>query len=243
MLSDDAPAEAIARVIRLLDPPAPAQRGVGAITGITGPRGAPGRTEIAVALALARSRRGSSLLVDYDLDAPAIAIRLGVAPRPDVVDAADTVHAKGTIDETAIRTWHGIAAIVASIRSDEPEVRPELLDDLLSAASGQFDHVTVDLGPEPRATVDQTIVVAEGTPLGIVRAAQTIDRGTLDRPALVLNRVAREEAAEAVTATRRWTGLDPLAVVLDDPRIADRARRAEPAIRSLARALRRLEVA
>jgi hypothetical protein len=57
----------------------------------------------------------------------------------------------------------------------------------------------------------------------------------------VLNRVHRPQAAEVVAAARRWTGLDPAALVAERAAITAAARAAQPPARPLCRALRRLE--
>lgn len=67
------------------------------MTAVVGSRGAPGCTEVAIAYALARSSDVSCLLIDLDLDAPAVAVRLGLAPRPDLTDAADAVRSAGEL--------------------------------------------------------------------------------------------------------------------------------------------------
>jgi Flp pilus assembly CpaE family ATPase len=241
ILSDDTPAEAIARAVRLLDPPADRATAPtrGRVVGIVGARGAPGRTEIAVAVARALASSHRTLLVDLDLDAPSIAIRLGLAPRPDVVDASDEVHTSGALDDAALHRWEGVSVLVASHRP--VRIRPEAADDLLTAAAIGFERVVVDSGivPEPPAA-DDIVLVAEGTPLGIVRAAHLVSTWTGPTPTLVLNRVPREEAGDVVLAARRWTGLEPEAVILEDPRIRDRARRAELPSRTLARMVDRI---
>ncbi|HSG78591.1 MAG TPA: hypothetical protein VLD62_03350, partial [Acidimicrobiia bacterium] len=241
VLSDDTPSETIARAVQLLDPPAerPSGPARGRVVGIVGARGAPGRTEVAVAVARALGSSHHTLLVDLDLDAPSIAIRLGLAPRPDVVDASDQVHATGTFDATALHQWEGVSVLVASHRP--MSIRPEALEDLLTAAAIRFERVVVDTGfdPEP-PPADDVVLVAEGTPLGIVRASRLVADWSGPTPTLVLNRVPREEAGDVVLAARRWTGLEPVAVILEDPRIRERARRADLPSRTLARVVDRI---
>ncbi|MDX1690069.1 MAG: hypothetical protein R3290_03490 [Acidimicrobiia bacterium] len=244
VLADDTPSEGITRAVRLLDPPAaPTGPPRGRVTAVVGPRGAPGRTEIAFGLATAFSDTHDTLLVDLDLEAPALAVRLGLAPRPDVLDASDGVHATGTLEDTALRGRNRLSVLVASHRPDQPGLRPEAADDLLTAAAARFERVVVDAGiTSDPVGADDVVLVADASPTGIVRAAHMTDAWTGPRPTLVLNRVPREDAADVVTAVRRWTGLDPAAVVLDDARIRDRARRAGPPARSLARMAERMAV-
>jgi len=57
------------------------------------------------------------------------------------------------------------------------------------------------------------IVVADASPTGIVRTAAVLGEWAGSPPRLVLNRVDPGHGGEAVTAVRRWTGLDPVALV------------------------------
>ena len=65
----------------------------GRLISVTGPRGAPGRTEIAVALAKELATTKTTALVDLDFEAPGVGLRLGLRPGPglhDLVDDVDT---------------------------------------------------------------------------------------------------------------------------------------------------------
>ena len=53
---------------------------------------------------------------------------------------------------------------------------------------------------------DLAVLVAEASPVGLVRAARLAADWAGPRPWLVLNRVHRAQAAEVVAAARRWTG-------------------------------------
>ena len=238
VLSDDTPTEAIARAVRLLEPPAPTEPGArrGRVTAVVGARGAPGRTEVALALALAHTRRSPCLLVDLDLGAPSLAIRLGLPPRPDVLDASDEVHATGALAGPSVQQWEDLSVVVASHRTPPAHLRPEAIGDLLCAASARYPQVVVDAGCDSDLPgTDNVILVVEGSPTGIVRAAHLTSSWDGRRPTIVVNRVPRDDAADVVTAVRRWTGLDPAAVILDDPRIRERSRRGAPPARSLTR--------
>jgi Flp pilus assembly CpaE family ATPase len=235
VLSDDAPAETIARAVRLLESPAEIEDDGprGRVVAVVGARGAPGRTEVAVSMACGSARTHSTLLVDLDLAAPSVAIRLGLPPRPDVIDASDEIHMTGELSDASLRQWRRLPVLVASHRPTD--LRAEARDDLLTAAAARFERVVVDAGPGPEApTADDIVLVAEGTPAGLVRAAHLVSDWSGPTPILVLNRVPRDEAGDVVGAARRWIGLDPEAVVLEDARIRERARRADTPARSLA---------
>lgn len=97
VIPDDLPAEAMLREIRLLEPASSRAAVEFPLVAVTGPRGAPGRTEVALALAWLMAGHGIVVLADGDLEAPGVAIRMGVPPRPDLTDAVDEVHGSGSI--------------------------------------------------------------------------------------------------------------------------------------------------
>ena len=63
----------------------------------------------------------------------------------------------------------------------------------------------------PHLTADDIVLVAEGTPIGLVRAAALTAAWVGPKPRLVLNRVPDRIRDDVVGAARRWTGLDPAA--------------------------------
>jgi len=85
LLPDTVDVRTIVTAIRFISPSTALleRGGTGAVVSVIGARGAPGTTEIALALAWESGRRTPTLLIDLDLTAPSIAIRLGVPPRPD----------------------------------------------------------------------------------------------------------------------------------------------------------------
>ena len=80
---------------------------------------------------------------------------------------------------------------------------------------------------------DLAVLVAEASPIGLVRAARLAADWAGPRPWLILNRVHRPRAAEVVAAARRWTGLEPTALVPESAAITIAARAARPPARSL----------
>jgi MinD superfamily P-loop ATPase len=249
VLDDTVPVDAILQTIRFLAPPtAPGAEDVGgAVVAVTGPRGAPGRTEVALALASRWARKRRTILIDLDLDAPALAIRLGLSPRPDLTDAADRVRETGAIPAGTARAVGRLHVVVGSHRPGEPSLRRALVEDVVEAAAAAYPVVVLDAGEtDPDDPIlkraDHAVLVVDAGALGIVRAARAVAEWSGPPPALVLNRVGRGRTDEATVAARRWTGLDPAAFVPDHRAIAEATRHAGPPDRRLDRALSRLQV-
>jgi MinD-like ATPase involved in chromosome partitioning or flagellar assembly len=237
VLPDDLGAEGMLREIRLIEPAAHRAEGTAPLVVVTGPRGAPGRTEIALALAWNSSGRVPTTLIDADLDAPALAVRLGIPPRPDLADAVDSVHGSGSLPLALLHDIGRLAVLPGSHRPGEPPLRPEPIFDVVDAAR-YSRKVVVDAGPWPAnlevtKAATEAVIVAEGSPLGIVRAAAVTSEWTGPPPRLVLNRVRPADRSEVVAAIRRWTGLEPAAVIPPLSRIAGSVRGAGAPVRKL----------
>ncbi len=247
VISDDHPPSDILQTIRFLHPGRGRPRGKasGRLVAVTGGRGAPGRTEVALALSWNMAASRSVLLIDADLEGPSLAIRAGCPPRPDITDAADAVRNDGWLAPAAIHRFGNVRLIVGSHRPGEPLLRESLVEDVVEASLGSVDVVVVDLGPHPAGRgivkrADQAVVVVDSTATGLVRAARLVDDWAGPPPVLVLNRVPKGGSQDVVEAARRWTGLEPAALLRDHPRVRDAARRAAPPERALRRSLTRL---
>lgn len=217
----------------------------GVLVAVTGSRGAPGRTEVALALAWNLTGDLKTLVLDADLEAPSLAIRLGLPARPDLADAADTCRITGDLSTDVVHERDGVSFVVGSHRPGEPPLRRSLVGDVVDAALGRFDVVVADLGPyggdaELLKQADSAVLVASGDAVGIVRAARTAAEWAGPPPALVLNRVTGQSSRESVIAARQWLGLDPVAVIKEDRRIGAAAQSAQPPARTLRRQLQRI---
>lgn len=248
LLPDDTPTTGVLQAIRFLRPDAqlPPSSPAGQVVAVTGGRGAPGRTEIAVALAGLWAAKHRTLLVDLDIDAPALAVRLGRAPRPDLTDVADAVRGSGELPGAAVQQVGDLSLVVGSHRPGEPAIRPTLAEDVVDAAAAGYERVVLDLGPfQPDDRLlkraDHALLVAEASPAGLVRAARAAAEWSGPPPALVLNHVGKD-GAEAVAAARRWIGLEPAAVVPSHPKIREGARRSLPPHRAIRRPLRNVSL-
>jgi MinD superfamily P-loop ATPase len=226
ILPDTSDVRTIVTAIRFISPlTAPLDRdGTGTVTAVIGPRGAPGTTEVALGLAWESGRTVSTILIDLDLDAPSIAIRLGLPPRPDITDAADGVRMTGTIARDTEQQTGPITVITGSHRLGEASIRPAMINDLVDAATVRFDRVIVDLGAaDPDIPIlkraDTAILVIDASAVGIVRAAHLVASWAGPPPTIVLNRAASNRHGDVIAATREWTGIDPAAVIPDRPSI------------------------
>jgi Flp pilus assembly CpaE family ATPase len=226
LLPETADVRTIVTAIRFISPLSDAidRSGTGTVTAVTGPRGAPGTTEVALGLAWEFGRDAATVLIDLDVDAPSIAIRLGLPPRPDITDVADQVRTNGLIDASAVHRKGPISVITGSHRIGEAPLRTTMIEDLVDAATVAFDRVVVDLGTStPDDPVlkrsDTAVLVADASAVGVVRAAHVIAAWAGPPPTIVLNRVAPRSQADVMTAAREWTGIEPAAVIPDRPSI------------------------
>lgn len=243
-LPDSTEVSALVQAIRFVAPTRrleePAQRGT--VTAVLGTHGAPGCTEVALGIALVGNGAPSTVLIDADFDAPSLAVRLGVAPRPDIADAADIVRAEGTLDTSCVRTVHRIDVIPGSHRDEEPTIRPHMLSGLIEAAASCYARVVIDLGSAPPSdeiveTFDEVLLVMEASPIGIVRAAKTTQNWFGPKPRLIVNKVDAKSRTEVVEAVRRWTGLDPGALIARRSKVYRAASAGRPPDRSFTKAL------
>ncbi len=222
LLPDTADVRTIVTAIRFISPSSGLleRGGTGTVVSVIGARGAPGTTEIALGHAWDAGGRASTLLVDLDVTAPSIAIRLGLPPRPDITDAADQVRMTGAIADEALHRTGPISVITGSHRIGEAPLRPAMVDDVIDAAVVGFDRVVVDLGTaEPDDPVlkrsDVAVLVIDASAVGVVRAAQLVSAWSGPPPTVVLNRVAPRDQANVIAAAKEWTGIEPAIVIPD----------------------------
>jgi MinD-like ATPase involved in chromosome partitioning or flagellar assembly len=240
---------ALVQAIRFIAPEHPGVRGdaAGSLVAVVAPRGAPGATETAIAYALGAVGHHDTLLIDLDIDAPSIAIRLGLPPRPDLTDVADGVRAHGTIAAETLHRYGRLDVITGSHRDGEPSLRAGLVDGVLRAARSRWSEVVVDIGSSPRMRdlldhASDVILVVEGSAVGIVRGARLVSDWVGPAPSLILNRVDPSSARGVVDAARQWIGLDPAAVIADRRAVRRAASRSMAPDRRFARTVGALGV-
>ena len=243
ILPEHAAPEAIVAAARLSTMemgPGPGLEDSGVLVSVAGSRGAPGRTEVALALAWNLSEHLDVLVIDADLEAPGLAVRLSLPARPDLADAADEARLTGEV--TGVQRAGPISVIVGSHRPGAPPLRVSLLEDVIDAALGSFGVVVADLGPSIHEAPlikrsDAVLLVASADAVGMVRTSRLCEEWAGPPPALILNRVPRKSRVDSVQAARRWLGLEAAAVVLEDSRIGLAARAGGPPAKALLRRL------
>jgi MinD-like ATPase involved in chromosome partitioning or flagellar assembly len=243
-LPDSIDMDALVQAIRFIAPSASASHSHvrGSVVAVVGARGAPGCTEIACAHAISMASAESTLLIDMDLAAPSLAVRLGVAPRPDIADAAELVRSDGGFDRSCVRTIGVLDVVTGSHRPGEGFVRGQMLAGLVEAAADMYERVVLDVGSTPvedwmKEAVDRFVLVIDASPIGIVRGAQMTSAWLGPTPEIVLNKVQSRDRADVISAVMRWTGLEPTAVVGDRRSVKRKVSAALPPDRSMTRSL------
>ncbi|WP_337005817.1 MULTISPECIES: AAA family ATPase [unclassified Microbacterium] len=196
------------------------------VIAVWGPHGAPGRSTVAIQLAVELARRGRSVgVIDADTVAPALALLLGLSDDAPGVAAACRRAERGALDTaeltrlaTTLRTGGGDIDVLAGI--NRPSRWPELASDRLrttlrtsrewveetvvdvAAAFDADDEVTFDLaGPRRHAATSTTLSEAD-----LIVAVAAADP-------LGISRFLRDHAE-----LRRLTAPTPVAVVVNQVR-------------------------
>lgn len=215
VFEDDLDCEQMVREIRLLEATIPESETVRErVIAVTGTRGGPGRTEVATALAWAAAGLGESVLLDADLAGPSVAVRLGLSPRPDVADCIDASLGGGDVGAKAQRVGR-LKVVPGPLRATG--VRLDAVVDVAEALAVDAT-VVIDTGPWTEASAvvraaDVVVFVVDATPVGIVRVSRIVDSWPGPPPLLVLNKVRPGRRIDVTIAVRRWSGLEPAAVV------------------------------
>jgi Mrp family chromosome partitioning ATPase len=218
VLADDLDSEAIMREIRLLDAAPPTTAGgVRRIIAVTGVHGAPGVSEVALGLAWNRSGEGTTLLLDADLAAPSLAVRLGLPPRPDLADVVDrTLGTTDPVTDDLLRIG-SLVVVPGTLRGAGSTIQPEMAVDVAVGLATAHD-VVIDAGRWPQSqpfvqVADGAVVVTGSSPVSIVRLARLVQEWVGPRPDLVVNGVPIGRRADVLSAVRRWSGMEPAAVI------------------------------
>lgn len=193
------------RTIQALSIDCPPTAAEGTLVAVTGPRGAPGRTELAVALALATARRAKTLLID--LDPPAIGLRLGLGPHPSLLEALDSVRARET--PLPVRRFNRLSILTGV---EGGPLAASLRWELIRAALDAFDVVIADLGPWPHNdavlhSAATAVLVCDAGATGMVRARHVVEEWVGPTPQVVLNRATADE--RTLRTAREALGLEP----------------------------------
>ena len=166
---------------------------------VTGARGAPGRTEVALALGWALGP--ATLVAELDVDAPSLGLRAGIPPLPPTIATPDAA--------TSSLVDFGPISIFAPPVAGGP-LRSSIVANIVEAARPRFDWLVLDAGPDPARIRGEPIVVCDPSPVGIVRCATLLAAWTAAPPLLVVNRA---DQSTDLILVRRATGLDPIALL------------------------------
>jgi hypothetical protein len=166
---------------------------------VTGARGAPGRTEVALALGWALGP--ATLVAELDLDAPSLGLRAGIPPRPP---PAATPNAAAS----PIAAFGPISLFAPPVAAGP--LRSSVVATIVEAARPRYDWLVLDAGPDPARIRGEPVVVCDPSPVGIVRCAALLAAWTAAPPLLVVNRTDEDTD---VFLVRRATGLDPIALL------------------------------
>jgi MinD-like ATPase involved in chromosome partitioning or flagellar assembly len=130
----------------------------GQVLAIWGPSGSPGKSTLAINVALELAIAGNTvLLIDADTHAPSLEIQLNLIDHPAGLAAAcrlaaqdrltlDEVRRLSQLIEVSGTQLHAMTGISSSTRW--PEVTPEKLERLVGIATSGFDYVVIDLASE-----------------------------------------------------------------------------------------------
>lgn len=172
----------------------------GKVVAVVGPRGAPGISEIAVAMAWLASSSRRTLLVELDDQAPSLGLRLGLPPGPSNRPAR-----VGRLEVfTAPLGSSGFSA--------------SLVAHVLAASLETYSLTVTDQGTGRGPLPDDIVLVSDTSPAGLVRTARLISEWTAATPVLVANRTDPADEG-SLRRLRAATGLEPAAVIPPLPRI------------------------
>lgn len=186
-------------------PPRPA----GTIIGVTGAHGAPGRTSVAIGIGRAL-RTADTCVIDADLIAPAMAMRLGVIDEVSGFMLALRHLEHGSLRTSTLRaatqrTPHGFSVLTGISDPDfRRHVLPDQRDTVLQHAAQVFTWAVVDAGPST-CIGDVTVIVVRAEPLCMVRTVEFLRSTPCRDPIVAVNGRRRDlGAVRTALATQGW---------------------------------------
>lgn len=163
-------------------PPTSDSRSVEAcVIGVTGIAGS-GVTEVAIGLARDLAWREPSVLVDLNLDQPAIAQRLDLPLHPNLLTAVDLAHHDQARLGEAVQQKEELNVLVGlppSRAGSGSLPNRDVLALVQDLSTGPFSSVVADLGSDhlslPTKVLDVVIVVGLASPVGLTRLIRLVD--------------------------------------------------------------------
>lgn len=172
------------------------ERQPGRVVEVTGPRGAPGRSEVALALTHVAGVSEQSCLIEADLAGPSLGLRMMLPPT-----RSGMLHR--TRGASLVPAPAG-TSVVGTVR----------LAGIIDAARDAHATTVIDGGPHSAwhsiIDVSQVVIVGEASDVGVVRLARLCETWVGPTPHLVIN---RHRPGQDVRQVRRATGLEPTAVI------------------------------
>lgn len=229
-------AEEIAQLATSDEPPAPVHSLPTTATttqqttviALSGPPGSTGRSTLAVALGAALAHAGPTLLIDADMVAPSIDVRLSILDDVSGLATCARRANQGRLDITVLRQAahqvHGIAVLTGiGSASRWEEIMPATIPTIIHTASAHYRYVVIDTEsvPWPEAAgydqfgihpgmVRQAVLNAADTVLHVARAdtdgirrllAYLHDFDLGDRDHLVVSQVSAQVSGASPQAT------------------------------------------
>ncbi|WP_449407944.1 AAA family ATPase [Microbacterium maritypicum] len=226
-LTEGATGWEVLEVLREPDPPSPpASAEDHRIIVVWGPHGAPGRSTVAIQLAVELTRRGRrTALVDADTVAPSIALLLGLSDDSPGIAAACRRAEMGALDEAELRrlsatvsTSAGALAVLSGINrpSRWPELSAERLRAALRASRSWVEDCVVDVSGAVDADDEVTFDITgprrhAATTSALAEADAVIAVVTADP--VGISRFLRDHSE-----LRRLTGNAPLTILINKVR-------------------------
>jgi MinD-like ATPase involved in chromosome partitioning or flagellar assembly len=181
------------------------------VVAIWGPQGAPGRTTVAVALAMASARSGvETLLLDVDPYGGAVAQHLGIEDELSGLLLAARAANAGTLttarlEEVAVGVRPGLRALTGLTRPERwIEVRPAMVSVVLEVAAETAGRIVVDAGFDLDQSLDR---IGSSTPRRNDATLIALERA---------DRVVAVGGADAVSLARLLRGLTHLLPLVED---------------------------
>lgn len=177
----------------------------GTITAFAGISGGVGVTTLAWMYA---RQHPDALIIDCNLDRPAIGLLVGNSSRTSTLRAAvRELRRSGTVDlrSFAVAQTRTAAVLGLALEGDD-EIAAADIAQLLVIAAEQFPEVVLDIGGDQQWDeildhVDRIVVVASATPLGLVRLCTHAFLRGQQPTAIVVNRIRESAAGSRHVAT------------------------------------------
>jgi len=201
------------------------------VIGVTGIAGS-GVTEVAIGLARDLAWRERSVLIDLNLDQPAIAQRLDLPLHPNLLTAVDLAHHDQARLGEALQQKEELSVLVGlppSSAGSGSLPNRDLLALVQDLSAGAFSSVVADLGSDhrslPAPLLDVVIVVGTASPVGLTRLIRLVDSTPRSERAEVLAVVNRapggsRQSDDMKVEMADALGVRPMLMLRDDRRVS-----------------------